>query len=508
MNEPLAELPSITAQEASPPIPRAAFPAARILPLLQPAPKAAATLEIQPLPDLTTLPGQNTDPMPEPLSRYAPPAPIAHWLPAPTNLATEPIPMALAFEDMYSAPAAAIEAVAEEPAVPAAMEPTRPRQLRLTSLDAYRGFIMLLMASGGLGIASIAKSQPDSLWARIAPYLQHAEWIGCTPWDLIQPAFMFMVGVAMSLSLAKREAAGQGFAAQLVHAVIRAIVLVALGVLCASVGAAQTNWVFTNVLAQIGLGYVFLFLLSRCSTTSIALSTVFMLLCCWLWFAMHPVPSADFPLASVGMTQEQMLPQPFTPWSKSTNAAADLDRLLLNALPRKELFVFNEGGYQTLNFAPALATMVLGLLCGRLLRSDRSDWAKVGRLILWGAGLAIAGWFAGEHLCPLVKRIWTPSWVLFSGGLVMLMLSAFYVAIEMLGLKKLSMPLVIIGMNSIFVYLATQLSAGWIKSTLKIHLGEELFAGAYGLMIERGSLLAVLWLLCWWLHRRRAFLSI
>jgi len=95
-----------------------------------------------------------------------------------------------------------------------------------------------------------------------------------------------------------------------------------------------------------------------------------------------------------------MLPHPFTPWSKHINAAADLDRLLLNALPRKDLFAFNPGGYQTFNFVPAIATMALGLLCGRLLRGPRSDWAKVGRLVLFGMLLTAAGWAAGEYLLP------------------------------------------------------------------------------------------------------------
>jgi len=93
-------------------------------------------------------------------------------------------------------------------------------------------------------------------------------------------------------------------------------------------------------------------------------------------------------------------------------------------------------------------------------------------------------------------RIWTPSWVPFGGGLVMLMLSAFHVAIEMLGLRKLAMPLAIVGMNSIFVYLGYQLSSGWIKATLQVHLGAQIFGGEFGPMVEHrlrvGSALAAL----------------
>jgi predicted acyltransferase len=509
MTEPLPELPSLAPQE--PPASAPATPL-KLKPLF-----TAETLAVNPLPELASLPEPEPyfSTLPEP---DLPPAPIAEPQPLfvaqPISQPQLPQPSPTRFELPISASFLEAKSFAPlpEPApLPVVTEATAPKPTaqRLVSLDAYRGFIMLLMASGGLGIASLAKSQPGSVWAQIAPYLQHVEWIGCAPWDLIQPAFMFMVGVAMAFSLAKREARGQGFATQLFHAVLRAVILVALGVLLSTtVTSPQTNWIFTNVLAQIGLGYVFLFLLSRYNNTTVVLSTAFLLMCYWLWFAVNSPPRPDFPLASIGATAQDMLPHPFTPWSKHINAAADLDRLLLNALPRKELFAFNPGGYQTFNFIPSIATMVFGLLCGRLLRGPRSDWAKVGRLVLSGVLLTAAGWAAGEYLCPLVKRIWTPSWVLFSGGIVILMLSAFYVAIEMLGLRKLAMPLAIVGMNSIFVYLGYQLCSGWIKATLKVHLGAQIFDGEFGPMIESGSVLAVLWLLCWWLYRRRAFLSI
>ncbi|MBI5397231.1 MAG: DUF5009 domain-containing protein, partial [Verrucomicrobia bacterium] len=101
--------------------------------------------------------------------------------------------------------------------------PSKPP--RLMSLDAFRGFTMLAMASGGLGIVAVAKKMPDSIWASVAPQLQHAEWIGCAAWDLIMPAFMFIVGVAMPFSFARRAAEGQSFGRQFRHALVRAVVL-------------------------------------------------------------------------------------------------------------------------------------------------------------------------------------------------------------------------------------------------------------------------------------------
>jgi predicted acyltransferase len=108
----------------------------------------------------------------------------------------------------------------------------------------------------------------------------------------------------------------------------------------------------------------------------------------------------------------------------------------------------------------------------------------------------------------LVKRIWTPSWALWSGGIVILMLAAFYAIMDIGGWKRWAFPLTVIGMNSIAVYMASQLSRPWIKDTLAKHFGPDFFSGPYTPMIERCSVLIVLWLMCWWLWRQKAFLRI
>src|SRR5918998_1171206 len=102
---------------------------------------------------------------------------------------------------------------------------------RLTSLDAFRGATMLFMASEILRIPSLARAYPESATARVlGSLLDHRAWVGCAPWDLIQPAFMFMVGVALPFSLASRRARGQRFGALFGHAAIRAVLLIALGI--------------------------------------------------------------------------------------------------------------------------------------------------------------------------------------------------------------------------------------------------------------------------------------
>jgi heparan-alpha-glucosaminide N-acetyltransferase len=381
---------------------------------------------------------------------------------------------------------------------------------RLASLDAYRGFIMILMASGGFGIPMVAKNLPDSIWPKIAPWFEHVPWSGGVLWDLIQPAFMFMVGVAAAYSCAKRLARGDSYFAVLRHAAVRALVLVLLSVLLASNGAKvnQTVWQFTNVLGQIGLGYFFLVLLSRAGWKTHLAAFFVIVTGYWLWFAVTP-PTEMPPGANVAwLAPSDMFSGFFAHWNPHTNPAAEFDRWFLNLFPCAKPYVSGNGGYQTLNFVPSLATMILGLMTGNLLRGGRSPSQKLRDMLIAAAFCLALGFIAGQTVCPVVKRIWTPSWVLWSAGWVFLMLAFFYFVIDVKGRQKWALPLTVVGMNSILIYLGYQLSSGWIKDTLVKHLGHDLFSGPYQAMAERGGVLLVLWLVCAWLYRQRVFLKI
>jgi len=133
----------------------------------------------------------------------------------------------------------------KRPAAPGAERSSKPAKAhtgeRLVSLDAYRGFIMLAMASGGFAVATVVRKNPslneNETWRFLAQQLDHVEWRGCAFWDLIQPSFMFMVGVSMAYSYANRQARGQSYARMFGHALFRSLVLVALGVFLSSNGA-------------------------------------------------------------------------------------------------------------------------------------------------------------------------------------------------------------------------------------------------------------------------------
>ncbi len=384
---------------------------------------------------------------------------------------------------------------------------------RLLSLDAFRGFVMLLMASSGLGLAQMAARNPESsIWQAMGGQVSHVPWQGCALWDLIQPSFMFMVGLAVPLSLRRRLAEGQPKLGIALHALIRAVVLVLLAVLLSTRAAdKQTQWIFTNVLAQIGLGYVPLVLLVAMGWEYCLAAVVVILIGDAAWFLTHSAPSAETlkALATLQTPPEGKLEGFFSAWSIHTNAAAEFDRWLLNLFPRAEVFVANSGGYQTLNFIPALATMLGGALTGHfLMRPTLALRQKWRTLVIAGLSLLAVGALLGWFACPIVKRIWTPSWAVFSSGWVLLMLACFYGLVEIRGWRRAAFPFAVVGSNSIFIYVMHSLCAGWIGQQLAKHGMAGIFGSSWGPVWERGSILLVLWLMCLWLYRQRAFLRI
>ncbi len=391
-------------------------------------------------------------------------------------------------------------------------KPTPPD--RLVSLDAYRGLTMLAMASGGLSLYQVHKNFPDSpFWETVGFHFEHVEWIGCAAWDLIQPSFMFMVGVAMAYSCASRQAHGQSYGRMFAHAVVRSIVLVLLGIFLRSDNRPKTNFTFEDVLTQIGLGYTFLFLLWGRSMRFQFGAALAILIGYWCLFYFYPLPGPDFDYSKVGVGPDwPHLQGVAAHWDKNTNAAAAFDEWFLNLFPRSKPFVYNGGGYLTLSFIPSLATMIFGLMAGELLRSPRTSGQKFWILVMAAvAGLATGQVLHSTGICPIVKRIWTPSWTLFSTGWTLLILAAFYGVVDVMKYRRWTFPLVVVGMNSITMYCMEELSHGWFSRTLRTHFGSGIFefmGKPYEPMLARFFVLLAMWLVCYWLYRQRIFVRI
>jgi len=386
---------------------------------------------------------------------------------------------------------------------------------RICSVDAYRGFVMLAMASGGAaaltGLAESGDSASSLLLQVLSQQLDHALWRGCTFWDLIQPSFMFLVGVAMPFSYAHRRGRGDSWLRLFGHALLRSLILVGLAVFLASNGRRHTDYSFVNVLGQIGLGYTFVFLLlGRRPPVQLA-AAVAILVGYWLLFALYPLPGPDFPARNLGTNESQIAMRGFfAHWNKNLNPAAAFDRWFLNLFPHSpdHPFEFNAGGYATLNFVPSIATMLFGVLAGELLRSNRGQLAKARILLLAGAACWVLGQILDAYVCPSVKRIWTPSWVVASTAWTCWMLGAFYAVIDVAGYRRWSSPLVVVGMNSIAIYLMSQLMKPFVYASLRTHFGWDLYSGPYGHLIQSLSTLLVFWLICLWLYRQKFFIRI
>jgi heparan-alpha-glucosaminide N-acetyltransferase len=384
---------------------------------------------------------------------------------------------------------------------------------RNVAVDAYRGLVMFLMMAEVLQLSRVAQAFPGNpFWSFLAYHQTHVPWSGCSLHDTIQPGFSFLVGVALPYSIASRIAKGGTFGKMFFHALWRALVLVALGVFLRSIHSTQTYFTFEDTLSQIGLGYPILFLLGflRPRWQWTALGAV--LFGYWLAWALYPAPPPGFNYQAVGVPPDwHHYSGLLAHWEKNANLGNAFDQWFLNLFPRVAPFVANGGGYLTLSFIPTLGTMILGLAAGRWLR-EAAPRIPMKRLLAAGAiGIASGLLLHFAGLCPIVKRIWTPSWTLFSGGLCFLFLAAFSWLTDVKGYRKWAFPLVVIGMNSIFAYLIAHLWERFIIDSFRIHLGAHAFA-FFGIGVEplvRGlAVLLVFWLILYWMYRRKIFLRV
>jgi len=393
-----------------------------------------------------------------------------------------------------------------------------PSQYRLASIDTYRGLVMFLLLAEALQLCEVAAAVPESaFWEFLCRHQSHAEWSGANLHDLIMPSFCFLVGVSLPFSIARRTAQGAALRDLWRHAVIRSSLLIGLGLANAALHAGQMIvYPFDWILPQIGLAYPALFWLAFKPSCTAWFSVIVILVVCWLAFVLYPIPSPDFNYERVGVSQPWLKDHGLkgfeAHWQKNSNVAWAFDIWLLNLYPRVEPFFGFPKGMTTLNFVPTLATMILGLMAGRLLQSNRMPWSKIRWLISAGVLGLTGGWALSlTGLCPLVKAIWTPSWVLFSGGWCFLLLGCSFLLIDWWGYARLAFPFTVIGMNAITAYLLSQIHSNLAFNSLKRVVGRTPFNSLgdsyepiiYGVVIVVGY-----WTALYVMYRRRIFLSV
>ncbi|HEY9126908.1 MAG TPA: DUF5009 domain-containing protein, partial [Acidobacteriaceae bacterium] len=385
----------------------------------------------------------------------------------------------------------------EKPAVTTAA----PRNI---AVDAYRGLVMLLMMGEVMEFAKVSRALPGNFFWYLLGYNQsHVEWAGMSLHDTIQPGFTFLAGVALPYSLAARNRKGQSFTHQLLHTIWRSLILIFLGIYLRSQQSTQTYFTFEDTLTQIGLGYTFAFLLAHLKARWQWVAIGVILFGYWLAWALYPAPGPGFDYAAVGVPANWS--HNFTGfashWNKNSNLGQAFDVWFLNLLPRASRFLYNGGGYLTLSFIPTLGTMLLGLRAGEWFR-EASPRIPIKRFLIAGALLIAAALllhFTG--VCPIVKRIWTPAWTLFSGGVCFFFLAAFSWIIEVKNYRRWAFPLVVVGVNSIAAYLLVHMGQEYIINNLHIHLGDapfRIFGPAFEPLMLGIAVMIIFWSILYW----------
>lgn len=387
---------------------------------------------------------------------------------------------------------------------------------RVASVDVYRGFVMLLMMGEVLSFSSVSEALPgNAFWNWMNFNQSHVEWTWLSLHDMIQPSFTFLVGVVLPFSMESRKSKGATFKSLLGHTIRRALILIFLGIFLRSMYASQTYFTFEDTLTQIGMGYIFLVLLGFCSRRVQVIALVIILFGYWLAFALYPLPGPGFDYATAGVTAnwEHNLHGFAAHWNKNTNLAWAFDKWFLNLFPTENPFTNNGGGYSTLSFIPTLGTMIIGLLAGNVLHAAKTSKDKLNFFIKMGLLLVAVGVLLHvTGINPIVKRIWTPAWTIFSGGICFLMLAFFYGVVDVAGKKKWSYFLMVIGANSIAAYV---MADGGLRSlihhSLYIHLGknfDKVFGAPYASLVSGGIALLILWLILNWMYKKKIFIKI
>jgi len=372
--------------------------------------------------------------------------------------------------------------------VSAADVPITPKlaAARLVSLDAFRGFIMFWIVGGGaiaLGLQALGHSWFTDT---VIYQLNHSAWEGLRFYDCIWPSFMLMVGVSIPFSYAKRSLT-QTHQQMLFHAVKRFAILMLLGGMRESVSLGSPRLIeLSSALQPIAVASLVAFLLVRRSWKFQAIVGASILVGYLLLLALVPVPG-------VGSVSYQ----------QGANLVYAVDKALLPH--RTGEAVFLEGWGTILSTIPCIATTILGLLFGRLLKSQLTPQRKMTIIGTTGlCGLVIG--YATSLFVPVVMKMWTTSYGILSASWSCLMFLLFYWLVDVLGYRKWAFVFVVIGMNALAVYLCNTVTR--LHEIVGIFTrGPAAAMGPVGPLFAALAFFAVEWSILHWMYKRKLFLT-
>tara|TARA_R110000868_G_scaffold22001_6_gene90783 strand:- start:815 stop:1912 length:1098 start_codon:yes stop_codon:yes gene_type:complete len=357
---------------------------------------------------------------------------------------------------------------------------------RLLSLDFYRGLTMFLLIAEFSNLFSfmVSPELQGTIIHAIGEQFHHVEWEGLHFWDLIQPFFMFIVGVSMPLSFSKRMAKGDSFKQLRTHAFKRAFLMLVLGWALYCIDPGKIVFRFQNVLAQLGIAYILAFLFIR-KKPIIQIGFSFLLIL---------ISEGIYRFFSVEGFNHAFVP--------GENFGAWLNILISGAE--------DEGHWAMFNAIPTAAHTIWGVLAGQLLISNKPNTKKIQRLVIAGIiGLSIGYGFS--YFTPIIKRISTSTFVFVGGGWSLFALALCYWLIDVKKYQKGVLFFAVVGMNPLFIYLFAHVGGAELVNKIFLPFSNALFGwtGTLNANIMLSIVvLLFLWCICYWMYKKKLFIRI
>lgn len=382
--------------------------------------------------------------------------------------------MTHASQDKISEPNEKLSDISVQQAVPG----------RLLSIDFFRGLTMFILIGSATGLYKIMRASPNGIVSFIGDQFEHAAWSGLHFWDLVEPFFMFIVGVALPFSVMKRLERGDSWNKLFRHVLQRSVILFFLGIAYYSISAGRPVFKLWNILTQLSFTYFIAFLLLR-KPIKVQVAVSFGLLIFYeLLYRFWPVPGFD---------------QAFVP---AHNFGSWFDLTVMGQLESDH--------WVSPNFISMAAFTIWGTVAGLIMRSEKSSKHKIKILSIAGL-VGIAAGFALEPITPFIKRIGTSSFVIEAGGWCFIALALSYWLIDVKKNHKIPFFFAIVGMNPLFIYLWDQFGGSSFLSHIAKPFMYGLFfwAGSYWITLATSfATWFLLWYLCYWLYKHKILIKI
>ncbi|TYR31762.1 DUF5009 domain-containing protein [Sphingobacterium phlebotomi] len=360
---------------------------------------------------------------------------------------------------------------------------------RVLSLDLMRGLIMILLAAEACGLYNaLAEAFPTGLGHAIVAQFFHHEWHGLLAWDLVQPGFMLMAGSSLYISTTRKFERGISWSENLKSVASRSLKLFLFGAALHCVYAGRLVWELWNVLTQLSVATLIAYLIIRWTSIQQLLFSLGLLLLTELLYRTINIAGYD---------------QPFL---IGHNFGTYFDMLIMG----KD----NSGGWVAFNFVPTAAHTIWGVLAGKLLVNGEQSTIQIRKMLFAGIAGLLAGYLLDwTDITPIIKRISTSSFVLVSGGYIILFMALLRWMIDIRGYDRFAWIFVVIGMNPIFIYLFFEtIGKQWFNATVGIFIGGGLeIAGTQPTLIAMAVSLTALilqWFLCYWLYQKKIFFKL